>query len=137
VTNGSVAPRQPSFSMLGYETNTGQISHRRATVSAPGDGVGSIAMAEGVIGIDSTAGVRNLRGPVGYLAVHPLVRVACAAAAFATSVYAITRSVRPGTDLKRVVWVALAAITAGEAMGLVSVFSPLDSSPVTKSSAAA
>jgi hypothetical protein len=94
-------------------------------------------MAEGVIGTDSTADVRDLSGPVGNLAAHPLVRVACAAAAFATSFYAITRSIRPGAELKRAAWVALAAITAGEGMGLVSVLSPLKSSPVTEVSVAA
>ena len=78
-------------------------------------------MAEGVIRTDSTADSGDLRGPVGYLAAHPLVRFTCAAAAFATSLYATTRSIRPGTERRRAAWAALAAITAGEGMGLVAV----------------
>jgi hypothetical protein len=94
-------------------------------------------MAEGVIGTNSTAGVPDLRGPVGYVVAHSLVRFTCAAAAFTTSLYAIRRSIRTGTELKRVAWVALAAITAGEGLGLVSELTALKSSTVTEVSVAA
>jgi hypothetical protein len=94
-------------------------------------------MAEGVIHTDSTAGGGDLRGPIGYLAAHPLVRFTCAAAAFTTSLYAITRSIRPGTERRRAAWVALAAITAGEGMGLVAVLPSLKASSMTPGSVTA
>jgi hypothetical protein len=94
-------------------------------------------MAERVIGTESTADVRDLRGSVGYLVAHSLVRLGCAAVAFITSLYAITRSIRSDTALKRAAWAALAAITAGEGVGLVSLLSPLEPSPVTEVSVAA
>jgi hypothetical protein len=94
-------------------------------------------MAECVIRTDSTADGGALRGPVGYLAAHPLVRLTCAAAAFTTSLYATTRSMRPSTERRRAAWVALAAITAGEGVGLVAVLPSLKSSPVTEGSVTA
>lgn len=73
-----------------------------------------------VFSYGATVAGRDLRGPLGYLVTHPMLRFTCAAAAFTTSLYAIRRSVRPATSLKRAAWTALAALTAVEGAGLVA-----------------
>src|SRR5579864_4826768 len=91
--------------------------------------VRSSAMTVSAFGCDATVAGFDLRGPIGYLVTHPMLRITCAAAAFTTSLYAIRRSVRPATSLKRAAWTALAALTAVEGAGLVALLpqsSPLD-----------
>ncbi len=78
-------------------------------------------MAEALDDVDSAAGGPRPRGPIEYLGAHPTVRDLCAAAAFSTSLYAIRRSKRPATKLKRAAWTALAALTAVEGAGLFAV----------------
>lgn len=73
---------------------------------------------------------RDLRGPIGYLVTHPTLRLTCAAAAFATSLYAIRRSVRPATRVKRAAWAALAALTSVEGAGLVALLPQSQGSPL-------
>jgi hypothetical protein len=90
-----------------------------------------------VSGIDAATKVGNLPGPVGYLVAHPLVRFICAATAFTTSLYAIRRSMRAATDLKRAGWVVLASLTAAEGVDLVLVPAPPTPSPTTELSVAA
>lgn len=86
-------------------------------------------MSEGLFDADATAGGRRLRGPIGYLVAHPTVRLTCAAAAFTTSLYAMRRSTRPATKLKRAAWRALAALIAVEGVGLFAVLPEAQASP--------
>jgi hypothetical protein len=86
-------------------------------------------MTKDLIDTDATAGGRRLRGPFECLVAHPTVRVMCAAAAFSTSLYAIKRSIRPATKLKRAAWTALAAVTAVEGVGVLAVLPQAQASP--------
>jgi hypothetical protein len=73
---------------------------------------------------------RDLRGPIGYLVTHPMLRFTCAAAALTTSLCAIRRSARSATSVKRAGWTALAALTALEGAALVALLPQSQGSPL-------
>lgn len=94
-------------------------------------------MAEQIIATDSTGAEREGSDAAGYAGRLPTIRAACAAMAFGTSLYAVTRSVRACGARKRTAWMALAAITAAEGMGVSWTLPPLEGATVTDAGIAA
>jgi hypothetical protein len=82
-------------------------------------------VAEHVIATDSTGTERESAGAAGYAGRRATLRAVCAAMAFGTSLYAVTRSVRACGPRKRTAWMALAAITAGEGMVVLWTLPPV------------
>jgi hypothetical protein len=94
-------------------------------------------VAEQVIATDPTGTERESGAAVGYAGRRATLRAACAALAFGTSLYAVTRSVRACGARKRTAWMALATITAGEGLGLLWTLPPLEAARVTDAGIAA
>jgi hypothetical protein len=94
-------------------------------------------VVEHALGADSKGAERDPGGAVAYLGRRATVRATGAAVAFATSLYAVTRSVRASGARKRAAWMALAAITAGQGMGLLWTLPPLESATGTEDRSAA
>jgi hypothetical protein len=88
-------------------------------------------VAEQVIATDPTGTERESGAAAGYAGRRATVRAVCAAMAFGTSLYAVTRSVRAPGARKRTAWMALAAITAAEGMGVLWTLPPLEAATVT------
>jgi hypothetical protein len=87
-------------------------------------------VAAHVTATDSTGTQRESCGAAGYAGRQATLRAVCAALAFGTSLYAVTRSVRACGARKRTAWMALAAITAGEGMGVFWTLPPLEGATV-------
>ena len=94
-------------------------------------------MAEDVVATDSTGAEHESSGAAGYAGRRAIVRAACAAMAFGTSLYAVIRSVHAGGARERAGWSALAAITAGEGLGVLWTLPPLEAATVTDAGLAA
>jgi hypothetical protein len=94
-------------------------------------------VAEHVIATDSTGTERESGGAAGYAGRHTTLRAVCAAVAFGTSLYAVTRSVRARGARKRTAWMALGAVTAGEGMGVFWTLPPLEGTRVADAGLAA
>ncbi len=94
-------------------------------------------MVEHALGVDSAGAEREPRGAVEYLGRRETVRATGAAVAFATSLYAVTRSVRASGARKRAAWMALATLTAGQGIGLLWTLPLLEPATVTEAGIAA
>jgi hypothetical protein len=94
-------------------------------------------VAEHVVATDSTGTEGENGAGAGYAGRRATLGAVCAALAFGTSLYAVTRSVRACGARKRTAWMALAAITAGEGMGVLSTLPPLEGATVTDAGIAA
>lgn len=94
-------------------------------------------MDEHVVATDSTGAGRESGGATEYAGRRATLRAVCAAMAFGTSLYAATRSVHASGARKRTAWMTLAAITAGEGMGVLSTLPPLVATTVTDAGVAA
>lgn len=90
-------------------------------------------MAEQVVATDPTRSEGEGGDAAEYAGRRATIRAACAAMAFATSLYAITRSVHAFGARARVAWMALAAITAGEGLGVLCTLPPLEAATVPTS----
>jgi hypothetical protein len=88
-------------------------------------------VAEQVIATDSTGAERHGGDAAEYGGRRATLRAACAAMAFGSSLYAVTRSVRACGARKRLAWMALAVVTAGEGMGVLWTLPPLEGATVT------
>jgi len=84
-------------------------------------------VVEHALGVDSAE----------YLGRRETVRATGAAVAFATSLYAVTRSVRASGARKRAAWMALATLTAGQGIGLLWTLPLLEPATVTEAGIAA
>jgi hypothetical protein len=94
-------------------------------------------VADHVGATDSTGTERESGGVVGYAGRRATLRAVWAAMAFGTSLYAVTRSVHACEARKRTAWMALAAITAAEGMGVLWTLPPLEAATVTDAGIAA
>jgi hypothetical protein len=94
-------------------------------------------VADYVSGIDSAAVPREPDGTAANLGRRATLRAVCAAVAFGSSLYAVTRSVRACGARKRTAWMALAVITAGEGMAILSTLPPMEPVRLTEAGIAA
>jgi hypothetical protein len=94
-------------------------------------------VAEQVIATDPTGAEREGGDAAEYRGRRATLRAACAAMAFGTSLYAVTRSVRACGAHKRLVRMALAVVTAGEGMAVLWTLPPLKAATVTDAGIAA
>jgi len=94
-------------------------------------------VAAHVIATDSTGTERESGGATRYAGRRATLRAIWAAMAFGISLYAVTRSVHACGARKRTAWMTLAAITAGEGMGIMWTLPPLEGATVTDAGIAA
>jgi hypothetical protein len=94
-------------------------------------------VAEQVVATDPTRSEREGSDAAEYAGRRATLRAACAAMAFGTSLYAVTRSVNACGARERTAWMALAAITAGEGLGVLWTLPPLEAATVTDAGIAA